>query len=86
MATIVRREGSAPRGAGARMLICDDGSVYGTIGGGSVEHAAQQHARMLFDGKPEILQYELGGGEASHLGMVCGGRVDILFVPIEAQR
>ncbi len=86
MVTIVRREGSAPRGVGARMLLCDDGSVYGTIGGGSVEHAAQQRASLLFDGSPALEHYELGGGEASHLGMICGGRVDVLFAPIEARR
>ncbi|WP_435645468.1 XdhC family protein [Butyricicoccus porcorum] len=84
MVTIVRREGSAPRGAGARMLVAEDGNCYGTIGGGSVEHAAQQRARDLFGGVPELQEYELGGGEASHLGMVCGGNVTMLFTPIEA--
>ena len=82
MVTIVRREGSAPRGAGARMLVAEDGSCYGTIGGGSVEHAAQERARDLSGGMPELQEYELGGGEASHLGMVCGGRVTVLFTPI----
>lgn len=83
MATIVCRQGSAPRGAGARMLIGEDGACSGTIGGGPVEHAVQAHARALIGGKPELQQYELGGGEASHLGMVCGGRVTVLFTPIE---
>lgn len=85
MAAIVRREGSAPRGAGARMLVTEDGGCFGTIGGGSVEHAAQARARALMGGAPELQQYELGGGEASHLGMVCGGRVTVLFTPIAAR-
>lgn len=87
MVTIVWREGSAPRGAGARMLVADDGTCCGTIGGGSVEYAAQQRARELLhgDASPEMQTYELGGGEASHLGMVCGGRVTVLFAPVEAQ-
>lgn len=87
LATIVRREGSAPRGAGARMLVAEDGTCCGTVGGGSVEHAVQQRAmQLMHGGAPEVQHYELGGGEASHLGMVCGGRVDVLFVPLEAAR
>lgn len=86
MATIVRREGSAPRGAGARMLLAENGMICGTIGGGSVEHAAQEYAKTLMGGTPVLQNYELGGGEASHLGMVCGGRITVLFTPIAAKK
>ena len=86
MATIIRRQGSAPRGVGARMLICADGNVCGTIGGGAVEHAAIEHARSMIGSRNADCQtYALGGGEAAHLGMVCGGTIDVLFQPIPAE-
>lgn len=48
LATIVRRRGSAPRTAGTKMLIREDGSAVGTIGGGSLEAAVTERAMKLF--------------------------------------
>ncbi len=36
MATILSHEGSTPRTAGTKMIICQDGKIIGTIGGGMV--------------------------------------------------
>jgi len=38
LATVISSHGSAPRKAGAKMLIKEDGTFIGTIGGGGVEH------------------------------------------------
>ena len=47
MVTLIEKKGSAPRGVGSRLLVCQDGSCAGTIGGGAVEYLAQKHARKL---------------------------------------
>ena len=51
LCTVVGSQGSAPRGAGARMAIRADGSALGTIGGGSVERLAMERARGLLAGE-----------------------------------
>ena len=72
LVTIVEKSGSAPRGVGCAMLVADDGTVYGTIGGGVMEHQAILDAGS---GRkfPAEIRYDLSSGEAGALGMVCGG-------------
>lgn len=70
-------QGSAPREAGAAMLV-GAGATHGTIGGGALELAAIQAARGLLaqpDWHRELRSYPLGPG----LGQCCGGRVRLLF-------
>ena len=80
LCTIVKKTGSAPRGAGAWMLVRPDGSIEGTVGGGAVEAAAIRDALSLGNGgdAPAEKEYDLGPA-AADLGMVCGGRVTIRF-------
>ncbi len=79
---IVRHGGSAPRGAGSRMFVTAD-TVVGTIGGGSVEGAAIVEARRMLNGSlaPHTANYDLSNAAAAELGMVCGGSVQVLFIP-----
>ena len=80
MAVIIARTGSAPRGAGARMLVKSDGAILGTIGGGAVEYQAVQTAlESLRTGRSFIRAYTLSHGEAADIGMVCGGDVEVYF-------
>ena len=44
LATIIETSGSTPRDAGAKMIICMDGTTYGTIGGGCGESQARSAA------------------------------------------
>jgi len=81
LACIVNRRGSAPRGAGAKMLVFLDGAL-GTIGGGSAELQIQKIAReMLGDGrtKTKLCHIDMTGREASEEGMVCGGIIDVFI-------
>lgn len=72
--------GSAPRGAGAKMLITENGRICGTIGGGSVEHKAKLHAIALLKEKSSDMQsFRLSPNNIRDLGMVCGGEVSIYF-------
>lgn len=80
LVTIVQNRGSAPRTAGAAMLVGEDGYLTGTIGGGMLEYKAIQQAQADLQAKKSVLrQYRLTKDEAAGLGMVCGGDVDVLF-------
>ena len=48
MATIIKKEGSAPRDVGTTMIFRNDNTFCGTIGGGSVEEGCKQVAAGIF--------------------------------------
>lgn len=80
LVTVVASSGSAPRGAGARMLVTGEGRVCGTIGGGAVEYRAEQMAAEVLASKSSRLErFVLRKNEAQDLGMVCGGDVTVYF-------
>ena len=80
LVTLIADRGSAPRKAGAQMLVGAEGRLVGTIGGGAVEHLAVQEAKALWahGGGPVRRHYDLTPG-AAELGMVCGGDIDVEF-------
>jgi len=85
LATIIEDFGSAPRGAGARMAIIEDGSFVGTIGGGAVEYRVQQIApQALRDKKSFVLAFALSPDDQDGLGMVCGGAVSVYLQYVSA--
>lgn len=77
---IVASHGSTPRGAGAKMLVLENGGTTGTIGGGAVEFHAEQFARTLLREKRSAFEtYRLSAGEIAGIGMICGGDVRVYF-------
>ncbi len=83
--SVYKSTGSAPRGAGAHMLVTEAGRVFGTVGGGAVEYEAELLAhRMLKEKKSVCEHYRLAPNDVQDLGMVCGGDVDICFTYIDA--
>lgn len=77
LVTVTGFSGSAPREAGAKMLVFPDKTFAGTIGGGRLEASAiEDAARALVEGKPRAARYEL---EPKALGMYCGGAVDVFI-------
>lgn len=86
LATIVMRKGSAPRQIGTKMLIMEDGSTVGTIGGGCAEADMMQSAlRMLRSGdiKTQMTHVNMTNRDAEDEGMVCGGIQDIFLEVFE---
>ncbi len=60
VATIVNVRGSIPSFKTAKMLVRDDGSIVGTIGGGCVEADVWQAAREVMESeKPRTLKFDL---------------------------
>ncbi len=87
LVSILASSGSTPRGAGAMMLVFGDGHAEGTIGGGAVEYAAQQHARKLLEQKTsDTVGYSLKKDDVANLGMVCGGDVKVFFQYLEGEK
>jgi xanthine dehydrogenase accessory factor len=77
---VVAVDGHAPRRPGAKMLVYQDGSIRGTIGGGRVEAEVISKAQALLSAPksvPEVVRYKL----AAELGMCCGGAMEIYFEP-----
>ena len=75
VATVFEAKGSAPRLAGARMLVRNDGSTSGTIGGGRLEYDAVQMAMTLFDKKQSAAySFDLTGSDVAGMDMICGGK------------
>lgn len=86
LATIVSRKGSAPRKVGTKMLVMEDGTTVGTIGGGCAEAEMMQKAfAMLRDGGRGCVKIRINmtNREAGDEGMVCGGIQDILLEVVE---
>lgn len=80
LVTIIEDKGSAPRGAGAMMVVGAGGRLAGTIGGGMLEFRVTQMAQQkLAEGVGALKQYRLTKDEVAGLGMVCGGDVDVLL-------
>ena len=82
VATIVNSRGSIPSFQSAKMLIRDDGSIAGTIGGGCVEAEVWQAAReVIAQEKPRTLSFDLNQDPKYDTGLVCGGTLDIFIEP-----
>jgi xanthine dehydrogenase accessory factor len=83
VATIVSAQGSIPSFKTAKMLVRDDGSIAGTIGGGCVEAEVWQAAREVMESeKPRTLTFNLNQNPKYDTGLVCGGTLDIFLEPI----
>ncbi|MBI9092236.1 MAG: XdhC family protein [Desulfobacterium sp.] len=81
MATILSKQGSAPRSAGTKMLVHEDGHITGTIGGGWVEAHVQTLAREFFETQKgaSIREFTLDSKAYADMDMVCGGNVTLLL-------
>lgn len=81
LVTIISAEGSTPRETGAKMLVKDDGSIVGSIGGGAMELLAKNEALMAIrTGKSKRMNYSLQLDEDAE--MICGEDVEIFIEPI----
>lgn len=82
LATVVSSRGSAPRKPGAKMLIKDDSTFVGTVGGGGLEKQVVEKALgVMNSGQSQVVHFDLSGrGEEAE--MICGGQMDIFLEPI----
>ncbi len=86
LATIVEVNGSIPSYESAKILVREDGSFIGTIGGGCVEAEVWNAAREVIDTeKPRHLNFNLGQDAAYDNGLICGGQLNVFIEAIVPQ-
>lgn len=85
LATVVRTLGSTPQSPGAQVIVRQDGTLCGTIGGGCVEGDVWQLARHMLqhNSGPELREYVLNEDIVMRDGLVCGGT---MYLFLEALR
>src|SRR5512140_2790498 len=86
LATIVQVRGSIPSYESAKLLVREDGSIVGTIGGGCVEAEVWNAAREVMENeKPRSLSFSLGQDAAYDNGLICGGQLRVFVEPVVPQ-
>ncbi len=82
LCTVVGSQGSTPRHSTSKMLVYEDGSFIGTVGGGELENRVFKEAQeALNDGKSRLLEYNMADPARGDPG-VCGGTVEVFVEPI----
>jgi xanthine dehydrogenase accessory factor len=85
LATIIQVQGSIPSYECSKILIRDDGSIVGTVGGGCVEAEVWSVAQdVMREEKPRRMHFNLNANPEYDTGLVCGGSLDIFIEPILA--
>lgn len=83
LATVVRTFKSAPKPAGASMLVTAEGEAVGSVSGGCVEGAVYELAtQVAADGQPVLVRYGISDGDAFSVGLTCGGILDVFVEPV----
>jgi xanthine dehydrogenase accessory factor len=84
LATVVKVSGSAYKREGSKMLIDDNGRIYGVISGGCLERdVAEVALQVIESGKPILKRYHLDEDLVWGLGLGCPGTVDIYIEPVK---
>ncbi|MBA2308282.1 MAG: XdhC family protein [Pseudonocardiales bacterium] len=84
LATVVHTLKSAPRQAGASMLVGPHGEAVGSVSGGCVEGAVYElGTQVIGDGKPVQQRYGVSDEDAFAVGLTCGGILDIYVEKID---
>ena len=83
LATIISTVGSTPGKDGARMLIRDDGSTVGTVGGGCSESDVWRSAmEVMATGLPRREKHRLTAATVAETGLLCGGEFEVYIEPV----
>jgi xanthine dehydrogenase accessory factor len=82
LVTVVKAGSGTPGKEGFKMILSEEGRLFGTVGGGAIEHRAVEDAKeVLKDRKNKLQNYNL-----AEIGMKCGGQVTLLFEHMQAKR
>ena len=86
MATVVATWRSAPRPAGASMLLGPDGEAVGSVSGGCVEGAVYELSQEVVETTTPVLQrYGVSDDDAFAVGLTCGGILDVFVERVDPQ-
>jgi len=83
LATVVATRRSAPRPVGSKLIVSEQGELFGSVSGGCVESdVAVQAAEVLASGEPRLLSYGISDDQAWEVGLPCGGEIDVFVQPL----
>lgn len=86
LATVVKVTGSAPRPAGAKMIVNARGDIAGSVSGGCVEGAVIEAALEVIEtGRPQLLHFGIADETAWSVGLMCGGQIDVFVERLDAR-
>ncbi len=84
LATVVRVDGTAPRPAGAKLAVAENGTLAGSVSGGCVEGAVVEEAQAMFRaGGPRLLHYGITADMLTDVGLSCGGQITVFLEPLD---
>ena len=87
LCTVVEKKGSGPRDVGAKMIVREDGTTFGTVGGGNVERALiDESLKAIKEHKSRKVTFNLNKSQKEGTvgtGMICGGELTMLIDVIE---
>jgi len=89
LVTVVKKEGEGPALSGNKMLVYEDGSSIGTVGGGNLEYLAVKKAKeLMVSGENTLEVYDLANkeGTGTKTGMHCGGQATLFFESLIHQK
>ncbi len=90
LCTVVEKKGSGPREAGAKMIVLEDKSTFGTVGGGPVEREiVSRSIHLLGKGASERITLNLTAQKKENMvetGLVCGGELTVFINTLEPRK
>jgi xanthine dehydrogenase accessory factor len=82
LATVIEVNGASPAKIGAQIVLLDDGTTAGTVGGGKLEAAILADAKTaLAEDKPRLAHYRLTENGDDSIGTLCGGEARVFIQP-----
>lgn len=85
LGTVIRVRGSSPAREPMKILVREDGSTLGSVGGGCLEEEVKRlAAQVLEEGRPARFSMSLTAEESPDEALICGGEVEVFLEPISA--
>ena len=87
LVTVVKTWGSSPRPPGALLAVRDDGHVVGSVSGGCIEDDIVERSRRegAYVTEPRTVTYGVSADDARKFGLPCGGTIQLVLEPLNAQ-
>lgn len=83
LVSVIDVQGSTPRSVGTKMIVQNDGTVHGSIGGSAVEALVIKEAQeCIASGRYRKVTHDLNDLEKHDTGMICGGKMEFFIEPI----
>jgi len=83
--TVIQNFGSSPGRKGFKMLVAEDGFIFGSVGGGVMEFSLVEEIKELLQQEEQPIffrkQIHQGNGKDKS-GMICSGEQTVVFHPL----